>query len=91
MIYNVGGFTIGKLKLCRMSKENASIFYAEHQGKPFYNFLIDYITSDFIVGMELIKEDAIKAWRSFIGPTNVDKAKAEAPNSLRAIFGNLIK
>ena len=88
MIYNVGGFTIGKLKLCRMSKENASIFYAEHQGKPFYNFLIDYITSDFIVGMELIKEDAIKAWRSFIGPTNVDKAKAEAPNSLRAIFGN---
>ena len=88
MIYNVGGFTIGKLKLCRMSKENASIFYAEHQGKPFYDFLIDYITSDFIVGMELIKEDAIKAWRSFIGPTNVDKAKAEAPNSLRAIFGN---
>ena len=88
MIYNVGGFTIGKLKLCRMSKENAAIFYGEHVGKPFYDFLIDYITSDFIVGMELIKEDAIKAWRSFIGPTNVDKAKAEAPNSLRAIFGN---
>ena len=38
--------------------------------------------------MELIKENAIKEWRNFIGPTNVDKAKKEAPQSLRAIFGN---
>ena len=87
LIYNKGGFTIGKLKLCRMSKENAAIFYGEHQGKPFYDFLIEYITSDFIVGMELIKENAIKEWRDFIGPTNVEKAKKEAPGSLRAIFG----
>ena len=58
-----------------MSKKNASIFYAEHQGEQFYDFLIDYITSDFIVGMELVKENAIKEWRSFIGPTNVEKAK----------------
>ena len=88
MIYNVGGFTITKLKLCRMSLDDAAEFYAEHKGKPFYDFLINYITSDYIVGMELIKRDAIKAWRDFIGPTNVDKAKAEAPNSIRAIFGN---
>ena len=59
LIYNRGGFTINKLKLCKMSKENAAIFYGEHYGKPFYDFLIDYITSDFIVGMELIKKDAI--------------------------------
>ena len=88
LIYNKGNFTINKLKLCKMSKENAAIFYGEHVGKPFYNFLIDYITSDFIVGMELIKQNAIEEWRKFIGPTNVEKAKAEAPNSLRAIFGN---
>ena len=88
LIYNKGGFTISKLKLCKMSKENAAIFYGEHYGKPFYDFLIDYITSDFIVGMELIKKDAITEWRKFIGPTNVEKAKQEAPNSLRAIFGN---
>ena len=87
LIYNEGGFTINKLKLCKMSKENAALFYAEHQGKPFYDFLIDYITSDFIVGMELVKENAIKEWRTFIGPTNVEKAKREAPQSLRAIFG----
>lgn len=79
-IYNRGGFTIGKLKLCRMSKDNAAIFYGEHQGKPFYDFLIEYITSDFIVGMELIKENAIQEWRNFIGPTNVEKAKKKHLN-----------
>ena len=86
-IYNEGNFTIKRLKMCKMSREMAEQFYAEHKGKPFYSFLIDYITSDFIVGMELVKKDAIKEWRSFIGPTNVEKAKLEAPNSLRAIFG----
>ena len=54
--FNKRGFTIGKLKLCKMSKEKAAIFYGEYKGKPFYFYLIDYITSDFIVGMELIKE-----------------------------------
>ena len=87
LIYNKGGFNIGKLKLPKMSKENAAIFYGEHQGKPFYNFLIDYITSDFIVGMELIKENAIKEWRTFIGSTKVEKAKKEGPGSLHALFG----
>ena len=88
MIYNQGKFIISKLKLCKFSTQIASEFYAEHYGKPFYNFLIDYITSDYVVGMELIKKDAIKEWRNFIGPTNVEKAKNEAPYSLRAIFGN---
>jgi nucleoside-diphosphate kinase len=38
MIYNVGGFTITKLKLCRMSLDDAAEFYAEHKGKPFMIF-----------------------------------------------------
>lgn len=87
IIYNRGNFTITKLKLCKFSNENAAEFYREHYGKPFYNFLMSYITSDYVVGMELVKKDAIKEWRSLIGPTNVDKAKAEAPNSIRALFG----
>ena len=37
--------------------------------------------------MELVKDGAIKGWREFIGPTNTEKAKAEAPGSLRALFG----
>ena len=91
MVYNVGGFTITKLKLCKMSKEIAAQFYGEHKGKPFYDFLLNYITEDYIVGMELVKKDAIAEWRKFIGPTNVEKAKQEAPNSVRAIFGSPTK
>lgn len=87
MIYNDGGFNITKLKLCRMTIEDAAEFYKEHKGKPFYDNLINYVTTDFVVGMELVKKDAIKQWREFIGPTDVEKAKQEAPSSIRAKFG----
>lgn len=45
------------------------------------------MTSDVCVGMELINTGAIGAWRNLIGPTNTEKARQEAPNSLRAMFG----
>jgi len=37
--------------------------------------------------MELVGNGAIGGWRRFIGPTNTQKAKQEAPNSLRALYG----
>ena len=37
--------------------------------------------------MELVADNAILAWRQFIGPTNTQKAKQEAPNSIRGLFG----
>jgi nucleoside diphosphate kinase len=45
------------------------------------------MSSDFIVGIELVDNDSIKKWRSLIGPTNCQIARVEAPNSLRALFG----
>ena len=45
------------------------------------------MSSDFIVGLELVSEDAIKKWRTLIGPTNCQVARVEAPNSLRALYG----
>ena len=38
-------------------------FYGEHKGKPFFEELVQFITSDFVVGMELIADDSIKKWR----------------------------
>ena len=73
-----------------MSKHNrdtVSEFYAEHVEKPFYPNLSEFMTSDVCIGMELIQDGAIQAWRDFIGPTNSLKAKEEKPNSLRAKFG----
>ncbi len=86
-IYNQGGFTISKLKMCRLRLEDVEKFYAEHIGKAFYENLINFMSSDYMVGMELVKKDAIKSWREFIGPTNSNTARIQAPNSIRAMFG----
>lgn len=45
------------------------------------------MSSDFVVGMELVGEGAIKKWRNLIGPTNCQVARVEAPDSIRALYG----
>lgn len=81
------GFSISKLKMSKFQKATAEKFYAEHIGKPFFEGLQNFMTSDVCVGMELVDTGAIGGWRQFIGPTNSTKAKAEAPTSIRAMFG----
>lgn len=54
----------------RMRPQDAEMFYEEHKGKQFYNNLVQFMSSDFAVGLELIAPDAINKWRKFIGPTN---------------------
>ncbi|KAH0786365.1 Nucleoside diphosphate kinase family protein [Histomonas meleagridis] len=80
------GLIVTKLRFGTISIQTASTFYAEHQGKSFYNTLINYITSGPIVAMELTGNNAISLWRQLIGPTNLETAKRESPNSLRAKY-----
>ncbi len=84
---NEGRFLISKLKMVKMTLDDAQEFYKEHYGKNFYEGLINFMSSDFIVGMELVQKDAVKAWRNFIGPTNLNEARQKAPNSIRALYG----
>ncbi|OHS98317.1 Nucleoside diphosphate kinase family protein [Tritrichomonas foetus] len=84
-IYQEGLFIVN-LRLGLISRETAMNFYGEHRGKPFYDSLVQYITSGPIVAMELVGNNAISRWRQIIGPTNLDTAKREAPNSLRALY-----
>jgi nucleoside-diphosphate kinase len=80
------GLKVVQLRFGLVSRETASKFYGEHQGKPFYETLVQYITSGPIVAMELVGSGAISEWRRLIGPTNLDVAKRDAPNSLRALY-----
>ena len=68
-------FNISNLKMFRMRGSDAQQFYAEHQHKQFYSKLVEFMTSDFAVGMELVSPDAIKKWRELIGPTNSNNAR----------------
>ena len=46
------------------------------------------MSSDLIVGLELIGNNVVKRWREIIGPTDPNKARAEAPSTLRALYGD---
>ncbi|KAL0488838.1 nucleoside diphosphate kinase [Acrasis kona] len=81
------GFTIIRHETMQLSRERAGEFYKEHEGKSFYEKLIEYMTSGPIVVMALCKHDAVKEWRKLMGPTNVDDARKNHPTSLRAIYG----
>ena len=79
-----GGFNLVKGKELNLSREKMEEFYSEHKGKPFFEGLIDFMTSGSIYAMVLEKEDCILDFREFIGNTNPAKA---APGTIRAIYG----
>lgn len=63
-------FEIIGLKMTKLSTEKASVFYGIHKGKPFYDDLIQYITSGPIVIIALKKENAVEEFRKLLGPTD---------------------
>jgi len=64
------------LKLMTMDRELAERHYAEHVGKPFFDELIEFITSGALVAMVLAGEQAVEAARQVIGATNPLQASA---------------
>ncbi len=77
------GLKIAGMKLMQITKELAERHYAVHKGKPFYEGLIQYITSAPVVVMAWEGPNAIEAVRSTMGATNPIKA---APGTVRADF-----
>jgi len=80
-------FTIISQKLLLLTIEGAQDFYKEHEGKPFYDELVSFMSSGPIYAFILEKSDAIKSWRTLLGPTNTFTAKQTASQSLRARYG----
>jgi nucleoside-diphosphate kinase len=64
------GLHVVALQHMTMTRDLASQHYAEHEGKPFYGELVDFITSAPLVAMVLEGEKAIAAARQVIGATN---------------------
>ena len=78
------GLRFAALKLMQITPELASRHYAVHKGKPFYDGVIDFITSGPVVVAVVEGNDAIEIVRSTMGATN--PAQAE-PGTIRADFG----
>jgi len=82
------GFKISALKLIHLSSELASGFYAEHKGKPFFDSLVEFMSSGPIVAAILEKENAVEEYRKLIGTTN----PVQAPEgSIRQLFGKSVQ
>ncbi|MDC3027041.1 nucleoside-diphosphate kinase [Gammaproteobacteria bacterium] len=69
------GLSILKSKKTNISSEIAKKFYAEHSEKPFFNELVDFITSGPAVVQILEGDACIKSYRSLMGATNPEEAE----------------
>jgi nucleoside-diphosphate kinase len=77
------GLRIVALRHMTVERELAGRHYAEHEGKPFYGELVDFITSGPLVALVLEGDEAVTAARQVIGATNPLEA---APGSIRGDF-----
>lgn len=82
------GFQIRAMRMTRLTREQAARFYAVHDGKPFFEPLLDFMTSGKIVPVALEREDAVAHLRQILGAT--DSTKAE-PGTIRALYGTNIE
>jgi len=68
------GFKILASKRLTATREQFETFYAEHKGKPFFDGLVEFMTSGPVVVQVLEGENAIQAWRDLMGKTDPAEA-----------------
>ncbi|MQA00906.1 MAG: nucleoside-diphosphate kinase [Dehalococcoidia bacterium] len=78
------GLRIAGLRLLQVDEAMAKSHYGEHEGKPFFDGLVDYITSSPIIAAVFEGTNAVAAARQAMGSTNPTEA---APGSIRGDFG----
>ena len=81
------GYTIAAMKVLVVDEARAKEHYAEHDGKPFFKGLVEYLTSAPVVALVIEGSDAIEGCRSTIGATNPIKA---VPGTIRGDYGQTI-
>lgn len=81
------GLKIVASKMLRLSREKAEGFYAEHRGRPFFNDLVEFMTSGPVVVQALEGENAINLNRQLMGATNPREAET---GTIRADFATTI-
>ena len=78
------GYVVTGLKMLQPSKEQLAAHYAEHEGKPFYAPLIEFMSSGPIVAIRLEGDRVIEGFRALAGATDPTTA---APGTIRGDLG----
>lgn len=79
------GFKVLGMKMIRMTPEVAGAFYAVHKGQPFYDGLVEFMSSGPCVPIALEKENAVADFRTLIGATD---PKDAAEGTIRKLFAD---
>ena len=85
--FESSGLKIVAIKMLHLDQDMAEGFYAEHKGKPFFDKLINFMTSGPVVVQVLSGENAIKINRELMGNTNPEEA---ASGTIRSDFAESI-
>ena len=86
--FEKNGLVIVAARMMRLTEQQAKGFYAEHEGKPFFDDLVAYMTSGPVVVQVLEGENAITRNRELMGATNPAEA---APGTIRADFAESVE
>ncbi len=78
------GYTLVSLSVTTATREQLAAHYAEHEGKPFYEPLVEFMSSGPVTVVVIEGHDCIRGFRSLAGATNPTEA---APGSVRGDLG----
>jgi len=81
------GYALVAMELRTLSTELAEEHYGEHRGKPFFDELVEFITSGPLVAAVIEGPGAIAAWRSMMGATD---PLASAPGTIRGDYATVL-
>ncbi|MGE5364098.1 MAG: nucleoside-diphosphate kinase [Bacteroidota bacterium] len=79
------GFKIKAIKMVRLTDDSAGGFYEVHKGKPFFEGLVEFMTSGPCIPIALEKENAVADFRKLIGATDPQQAEDD---SIRRLFAD---
>lgn len=79
------GFKILSTKQVRLTKETTGAFYAVHKGRPFYDGLVEFMSSGPCMPIALQKDNAVTDFRKLIGATDPKDAD---PGTIRKLFAD---
>ena len=78
------GYRLVALSVLTPTREQLAAHYAEHEGKPFYEPLVEFMSSGAVTAVVVEGQDCVKGFRSLAGATNPTDA---APGTIRGDLG----